>query len=397
MKKKFLLLLISITLLFIKCTDELEDVTSNEVVTSATEANESNTDSADSTNLQSNQTNDSFDHKEMLTNWVDNIIVPSINNFDNSLAQLKEALTTFLNDPTLINFRNLKEIYFISYSKWQYVEMFDIGIAEEIYFKNRINIYPANFQNIENNISSKNYDLDESLNFSSQGFSALDYLLYGIDDNEDLIIAKYSDNSLNYGIYLSDIIDQMISLTYTVKYQWEGDYRNTFIESTDNTATSSINMLVNDFVYYFEKGYRANKFGIPAGVFSGDPLPDRVEAYYGEEYSKLLALEAGNAIEQFFNGKSSDDLTNIGLSLKHYLDYIESNDDEKLSTRINDQLNTAKDKIISLNNNFKLQVEQDNIQMLSTYDAIQKTVVMLKVDMLQKLNISVDYADADGD
>ena len=79
------------------------------------------------------------------------------------------------------------------------------------------------------------------------------------------------------------------------------------------------------------------------------------------------------------------------------MDYIESNDDEKLSTRINDQLNTAKDKIISLNNNFKLQVEQDNTQMLSTYDAIQKTVVMLKVDMLQKLNISVDYADADGD
>jgi hypothetical protein len=35
--------------------------------------------------------------------------------------------------------------------------------------------------------------------------------------------------------------------------------------------------------------------------------------------------------------------------------------------------------------------------MLSTYDAIQKIVVMLKVDMLQKLNISVDYADADGD
>ena len=35
--------------------------------------------------------------------------------------------------------------------------------------------------------------------------------------------------------------------------------------------------------------------------------------------------------------------------------------------------------------------------MLRTYDVIQAAVVMLKVDMLQKLNISVDYADADGD
>ena len=85
------------------------------------------------------------------------------------------------------------------------------------------------------------------------------------------------------------------------------------------------------------------------------------------------------------------------LSLKQYLDYVESDVDNKLSDRINDQLNTANDKISSLNNNFKSQIKEDNNQMLSTYDAIQKTVVMLKVDMLQKLNISVDYADADGD
>ena len=70
---------------------------------------------------------------------------------------------------------------------------------------------------------------------------------------------------------------------------------------------------------------------------------------------------------------------------------------DKLSDRINGQLNISNDKISSLNNNFKSQIQEDNNQMLSTYDAIQKTVVMLKVDMLQKLNISVDYADADGD
>jgi hypothetical protein len=34
---------------------------------------------------------------------------------------------------------------------------------------------------------------------------------------------------------------------------------------------------------------------------------------------------------------------------------------------------------------------------LRTYDDIQATVVLLKVDMLQVLNINVDYADADGD
>jgi hypothetical protein len=44
-----------------------------------------------------------------------------------------------------------------------------------------------------------------------------------------------------------------------------------------------------------------------------------------------------------------------------------------------------------------MQVVENNLSMLSTYDVIQANVVLLKVDMLQKLNINVDYADADGD
>ena len=64
---------------------------------------------------------------------------------------------------------------------------------------------------------------------------------------------------------------------------------------------------------------------------------------------------------------------------------------------INEQLEKIKAQLGELNNDFSIQVNQDNLTMLTTYDVIQKNVVLLKVDMLQKLNISVDYADADGD
>ena len=68
-----------------------------------------------------------------------------------------------------------------------------------------------------------------------------------------------------------------------------------------------------------------------------------------------------------------------------------------MSIKINDQLSKIKDKLAELNDDFSEQVSQDNLTMLSAYDVIQANVVLLKVDMLQKLNISVDYADADGD
>ena len=69
----------------------------------------------------------------MLTNWADNIIIPSITSFKNSLTQLQEVANIFVNDPTPDNMSSLKETWFSSYLKWQYVEMFDIEIAEEIY------------------------------------------------------------------------------------------------------------------------------------------------------------------------------------------------------------------------------------------------------------------------
>ena len=79
------------------------------------------------------------------------------------------------------------------------------------------------------------------------------------------------------------------------------------------------------------------------------------------------------------------------------MNFIEADQDEKLSNRINEQLEKIKVQLGELNNDFSFQVNQDNLTMLKTYDVIQKNVVLLKVDMLQKLNISVDYADADGD
>ena len=399
MRKYFTLLPLIILLISIQCSSEMDDTENlviDEIATTEKIISNNTTDNSNS-NTSSNDELNSFDHTEMLTNWVDNIIIPSITNFDNSLEIFKESATTFVNAPTTETLSNLKEAWLSSFLKWQHVEMFDIGLSEEIYYKNRINLYPTNVERIENNISTLNYDLDEPVNFSAQGLNSIDYLLFGIGENEVEIISKFSNENLNYGKYLTDLVDKMVSLTYEIKSSWSDEYKSSFISSTDNTASSSINKVVNDFIYYFEKGFRANKIGIPAGVFSDKPLPDRVEAYYGKNYSKILALEATNAVNYFFNGNYSNDTESKGLSIKDYLDYLEADKEEKLSEKINSQLEKIKTKVSELNTNFSEQVSQENLKMLIAYDVIQANVVFLKVDMLQVLNISVDYVDADGD
>ena len=47
----------------------------------------------------------------------------------------------------------------------------------------------------------------------------------------------------------------MISNTDQIINYWQTD-RDDFISSTGNTATSSLNKLTNDFIYYYEKIFK---------------------------------------------------------------------------------------------------------------------------------------------
>ena len=397
MRLRFLLKTILIVL-FINCSgsDSSESTSTNSPV--IINNNTSSTTSSSTTSSSTTTVPAEFDRGAMLTFWADKIIIPSLESFNESLFQLLEATNSFIDNPDQEKLSQLREKWLISYKSWQFVEMFDIGKAEEIYFKNRLNLYPVNRDRVDSNIDSGSYDLDKAENFTSQGFAAIDYLLFGIGENDDSIVSKYLVSDSSHSKYLKDVVSKAVELTNIVKVDWEEGYRNTFVELTDNTATSSINKLTNDFIFYYEKGFRANKIGIPAGVFSGSPLPDRVEAYYGRVYSRALAIEAANAVDNFFNGRSYSDNEDVGLSLKSYLDFVEGDGvSSKLSDEIDAQIAASIESIGSLKENFVDQVNENNIEMLKTYDVIQAGVVMLKVDMLQKLNISVDYVDADGD
>ncbi len=346
-----------------------------------------------------NNPNDGFDRQAMLSNWADNIIIPVYSDLNTKLQTLVNQKAAFIAEPTVENLDNLRIAWQEAYKVWQYAEMFNVGLAESTNYIFQMNVYPTNVDDIENNIQSLNYDLASVNNNDAVGFPALDYLLHGLGENDVDILAFYisNPNAENYKTYLSDLVDRMKNLTQSVLDDWNNGFRDTFVSNTENSATGSINLMVNDYIFYYEKGFRANKFGIPAGNFSPNPLPDRVEAFYKADFSKTLATESLDAIQNFFNGKAYSSSADAE-SLKDYLDFLNTiKDSEDLSTLINTQFDEARQKINTLNDSFAQQVETNNVAMTETFDIIQLAVVLLKVDMLQALDISVDFVDADGD
>ena len=354
------------------------------------------TSSDDST---ANQTSDDFNRQVMLSNWADNIIIPAFEDLSADLSDLVAKKEDFITSPNQTNLDALRASWLEAYKTWQYVEMFNIGKAEELSYAFQMNVYPTNVSDIEANIISGNAELSNVNNNDAVGFPAVDYMINGIASNDSEIIAAYSSMTgfQDNQNYLSALIDQMKTITDVVLNDWNDSYRDIFVANIENSATGSVNKLTNDFIFYYEKGLRANKIGIPAGVFSTEPLGDRVEALYYGDASKTLALEGLNAVQDFFNGKSYNGNA-TDESFKSYLDYLNTiKNGEDLSALVNDQFNQARAKIQILDTNLQRQVEINNIQMTEAYDELQKAVVLLKIDMIQAMNISVDFVDADGD
>ncbi len=338
---------------------------------------------------------DGFDRQAMLINWADNIIIPAYDAYNLSLAELSNSTNSFTENPSLETLTSLRSNWEVAYTSWQTVSMFEIGKAEELTLRDFTNVYPTNTGNIDNAISSGSYNLTLPSTRSQQGFPAINYLIHGLGTDQEIVDLYTSSES--HKTYLNDLVNRLATLTGEVLADWQGDYRQTFVDRDGSDASSSVNKLINDFMFYYEKALRAGKVGIPAGIFSNTSLPDRIESLHQPELSKSLLQVALTSAENFFNGVHFDD-NDQGMSLSEYLDFVNAiSEGETLSRLINQQFESAQSAINGLDGNLMLQVETDNTSMLKAYDELQKNVVLMKVDMFQALNIKVDFVDADGD
>ena len=334
------------------------------------------------------------DRKALLTEWADNLIKPGYQRFNDKLVVLKAKATAFTATPTTATLVEARQAWQAAYVEWQQVELYEFGPAEAVSLRNHFNIYPADADGINRNINAGTYNFELSTAIPQQGFPALDYLLNGVAANDAAIVQQYV-GSANHRRYLTDVVAKMDQTFGTVYGQWNGTYRDTFINNTGTDASSSISRVINAYSLYFERYLRAGKVGIPAGTMSGTPLPAKMEAYYLRGALPLqLATTAHAAVQQFFNGRAGQP------SLKSYLEALGAKDSrtgQSLPSIINTQFGVSSQQLSSSGPDLFTTLTSRNADAVASYNEMQKAVRLLKVDMTSALGITVTYVDNDGD
>jgi len=344
-------------------------------------------------------TDGSYDRKALLMNWADNIIIPAFTNYQAKVNVLSEKTATYTATPTTDNLIALRASWLAAYKAYQYVGIHDIGKASELYLIESTNIYPTDAAGITANISSGTYVLTQPRQYARQGFPALDFLINGLGATDGEIVSYYTTNTnaTGYKKYITDVTTQLKVVADAIVADWNGGYRNAYIENTSASITGAIGQTTNNYIKNCEKDVRFPKLGVPAGVFSnGTTYPDKVEAFYKKDVSKELLLDALKASQDFYNGRNFTTGAE-GPSLKGFLDAVNAGGSTPLSGIINNKYNAALTATNALNNNLTQQITTDNAAAVNAYNAIQQIVIYTKVDLLNALHINIDYVDADGD
>lgn len=334
-----------------------------------------------------------FDKQAMLTNYADNLIMPSYNSFKVSLDSLINVYDAFKISGSLLDLQVVKQKFQTAYIKYQRCDLFEFGPAETQIIRSSCNVFPTDSVQINSNITLGTYNLSLIANLDAKGFPALEFLFYGNGASENSILGLFSN--ANRKQYVSDLLTEMSTKMNSVVSSWSSSYRNTFINSLNTDVGSSIGFLVNQL--NFQLDYLKNaKIGIPLGKKSlGVPVPTSCEAYY-TGYSVSYAKETLNFIENAYLGRGV-----TGSNGKGFDDYLVHLDAKYNGGSLNDAINTqfaiAKAKLSAVPDPLSTQVTSNAAVVDAAYVELVKLLVLLKTDMPSSLGVVITYQDGDGD
>ncbi len=342
-----------------------------------------------------------YNRKEMLSNYANNLIVPHYNDLESKVQSLQESATSFTNAPDSIKLNALRTSWKETIKSWQLVSVYELGPASDLLLRDNVNLFPVDTGTVNANISNGGYDLESVGNYDAKGLEALDYLINGLANSDNLIVEKYSTDAqaTKRITYLLDVIANLKTKIDATSSDWTAFYADTFSNRLSTDVGSSTGILVNAINKYWEVYLRDGKIGIPAGArsFSGEALPNKVEAYYYNDFSVELCLDAVQNLKNLYLGIGTTGTDGEGLDDYLIFEDAKSASGGQLNTEIRAQFDVVLSKLNSLNEPLSNEVSVNQSAVIEVFDEMQKLAVLLKVDMPAAFGTLITYADNDGD
>lgn len=320
----------------------------------------------------------------LLTNQINEVILPTMNTYQSALGDLVVAVEGFAASMNEANLATLRSAYADAYVAYQAAAVHDYYATANQALVATTNLFPVDTVLLANLIANESYSFSTSAQERANGFPALDYLLYGPRD----VVGYFSAEEKRIA-FLEALVDDMKARADRIVDTWNGSLKTNFVGNGGTQLGSSVSVQLNETLVYYEDHIRENKVGIPVGLLgpNDSPIPadpTKIEAYYqsladGDEAFSLALLRASmEEMEDFYLGQTSTETDGAG-----YDDLLVSLDQASVDTDIKSQFATIYAQLDS-----RTSISGD----ASLYNDVQGLVTLFKSDLFPVLNVQ----DADG-
>ena len=321
----------------------------------------------------------SSEFETLLTNQVDGVIIPTMEEYRSRMNGLADLANTFSGDINQANLDALIVAYQDAYLAYQAAAVHNYFATANQALVPTSNLYPVDVDLLDGFIESRSYNFNTTAQQRANGFPALDFMFFSNDNTLD-----YFSSNINRVDFLVELVNSLEDKADVLVEEWTGSLRENFIDNGGTALGSSVSVQLNDHIGYYEEHIRENKIGIPIGLLgpNDDPIAadgTKIEGYYQSltEGNSAFALEllqaAVDEMEDLYlggNGQGYDDML-IALS------------DSSIDTDIKAQFGLIDIAIAS-----RSDISGDR----NLYDAVQGLVSLYKSDLFPVLNVQ----DADG-
>ena len=333
-----------------------------------------------------------FDRTEFLTQYADELIIPTINSFSDKLNSFRTGVNSISFPPSEEDIQSLRADWLALHSDFISINTFSFGPAgRDGLIKpmiEEVGAFPPLTQVIEDKIENQEFSTDDSFR-KSRGLLALEYLLYSPSDVnqylEGLTSSKWD--------YFVAVTNHLHAYMNPIKVSWDiGGYRQVFIENDGTNVQSSTAQCYNTWLKSFES-LRDLKLGDPMAFSAGfDEInPLLFEAYYSNSAIRYLK-EHFNRIIYIWGGDLTSD--------QYWVSYLKSVDGgETLVESVRAEVSTISDILDSIPEDIPLDelVNSHSEELNTLHQALQEITHYFEGDMSSLLNIPVTFDTDDGD
>ncbi len=342
-----------------------------------------------------------FDRTALIQRIIDEIALPGTKQFVAAAGALDAAAQAFVTAPDETALAAVRTAWRTASTTWHRLDVFT-G-RELMTVRSRINKWPPNLMMIERLLKAHTPITPQQVagaGSTQKGLATLATLLFPAPGNSDTVLATLTGvGGAQLRTYLTALTADLVNAAGDYQRVWttasEVDpsrgYAATLIATAHGTGTTAdaVGMLLNDMVEMLE-GILAEKLAAPLGKSvggDGAPAPGLVEAAgSGEAVRAMLASLSG--LQAVYRAGYDD-----------YLDSLGADDagGTPLSSAIDAQITASMAALQAIDGPLEEAVRSEAAQVEAANAAIKSLLVLVKVDMANKLGITITFSDADGD